>query len=60
MVVVITVVVAVEVAVMLVVTRGQPHFQQLSYILSYAIALKLNLLKTPSTRPCSCDRLIGC
>ena len=61
-VVVIGVVVAivVEVVLVLVVTFAQPHFQHLPYILSYVITLKLNLIMTPLTGPCSCDHSIGC
>ena len=45
--VVVVVVIRVVVAVMLGVACDQPHFQQHSYILCYAITLTLNRLKTP-------------
>ena len=52
----VVVAVVVDVMVVLVITFDQPHFQELPYILSYVITLKLNLIMTPLTGPCSCDR----
>ena len=51
----VVVAVVVDVMVVLVVTFDQPHFQELPYILSYVIRLKLNLIMSPLTGPCSCD-----
>ena len=51
----VVVAVVVDVMVVLVVTFDQLHFQELPYILSYVITLKLNLIITPLTWPCSCD-----
>ena len=56
----VVVVVVVDVMVVLVVTFDQPHFQQLPYIFSYTITLKLNLIMTFLCGPCSCDHSIGC
>ena len=52
----VVVAVVVDVMVVLVITFDQPHFQDHPYILSYVITLKLNLIMTPLTGPCSCDR----
>ena len=56
----VVVAVVVDEMVVQVVTFDQPHFQQLPYILSYAITLKLNLIMTFLSGPCSCDHSIGC
>ena len=56
----VVVVVVVDVMVVLVVTFDQPHFQQLPYIFSYTITLKLNLIMTFLCGACSCDHSIGC
>ena len=50
--------VVVDVMVVLVVTFDRPHFQQLPYILSYAIMLKLNLMVMLLSERCSCDHSI--